>query len=160
MAKLNLSAIVDGPLEDVYEYVTRYGPDGPADDASFTERCGTVEERDGDTFVVREDVRAYPEDEPDLIGWRCRFEYPVRRTMVAIDSDWADRTDTFERLSEGEGVSEGTLWRVRWDTRSRGLKTITQYLAFRLATHKRLRRELMDPVLQHFKGLAEEDSGP
>ena len=146
MAKLTLSAIVHAPLEDVYRHVTCYGSDGPVDDKTFAERYGTVEERDGDSFVVEEDVRAYPEDEPDLIRWRCRFEFPFTRTMTAIDSDWADRNDSFEK------VSQGTLWRVRWDTRSRGLKTITQYLAFQLTTHRRLRKDLMAPVLQHFKG--------
>ena len=145
MARLRLSAFVNAPIEEVYEYVTAFGRDGPLDAESFREKYGVLLRREEDAFIVQEDVRAFPEDEPLLITWRCTFRYPLSRTMEALDSRWANRRDTFRE------VDDGTAWRVQWDTWGRGLRGIIQYLAFRLVGHRRIRRELLDPVKEHFE---------
>ena len=122
MARLRLASIVGAPIEEVYRHVTAYGPDGPLDDDRFREEYGDIVDRngDGETVYVREDVRRYPEDDPELITWRCLFDFPKSRTMEAVDSAWADRYDQFE--PEGDG----TRWTVVWDTRVGGLKGIVQ----------------------------------
>ena len=145
MVRLRLACTIAAPIEEVYERVTAYGADGPTSEDAFREKYGKVVERDGNTIVTEEDVRGYPEDDPDLIRWRCTFDYPSDRTMEAIDSNWAHRRDTFR--FDGDA----TLWRVQWNSRTGGLKGIAQYLFFRLAGHRRLRAETLDPVKQHFE---------
>lgn len=145
MARLRLASIVGASIEEVYRHVTAYGPDGPLDDDRFREEYGDIVDRDGDTLYVREDVRRYPEDDPELITWRCLFDFPKSRRMEAVDSVWADRYDRFE--PEGGG----TRWTVVWDTRVGGLKGIVQWLVFRLFTHKGMRRDLLDPTKDHFE---------
>ena len=133
MARLRLASIVGASVEEVYSHVTSYGPDGPSDDDQFREEYGEIVDREGDALYVREDVRRYPEDDPELITWRCLFDFPKSRSMEAVDSVWANRYDRFE--PEGDG----TRWTVVWDTRVGGLKGIVQWLVFRLFTHKGMR---------------------
>lgn len=144
MARFRLITHVDAPVEDVYRYVTGYEPDGTLDDATVQEKYGEILEREDAAILVREDVRRYPEDDPDLVTWRCTFEYASSRKMEAVDSVWADRFDSFE--AEGGG----TRWTVRWNTRIGGLRGLVQYAVFRLRTHRSMRRDLLDPVKDHF----------
>ncbi len=144
MARLTVSTVIAARVEELYRYVTGYGPDGHIDEERFREQYGTVEERDGNVFVVKEDVRRYPEDEPELVTWRCTFDYPSSRTMEALDSTWANRRDTFQ------AGGAGTTWWVRWGTRIGGRRALAQHLAFRLVGRRRTHRELFDPVKRHF----------
>ena len=145
MALLTISTVVPAPIEEVYAHVTGFGRDGPLAEQAFQEKYGTVIERHESTFVVQEDTRASPENEPDLVSWRCAFDYPTSRSMEAMDSTWAHRRDTFR------SVRRGTGWRVRWDTQLGGLLGIAQYLVFRLVGHRRVRRQTFDPVREHFE---------
>ena len=145
MVRLRLSTFVASPIEEVYRHITAYGRDGPVSEEAFQEQYGAVVEREGNSFVVREDVRRYPDDEPEFITWRCTFSFPSDRTMEALDSTWAHRYDSCR------SVPGGTLWRVQWDTRVGGLRGVAQYLVFRLVGHRRMRRRLLDPVMQHFE---------
>lgn len=145
MARLRLVSFVAAPVEDVYQYVTAYGSDGPLDEAAFREKYGETVERGDDAIIVREDVRRYPQDDPELITWRCTFDYPTSRTMEALDSAWADRYDSFR------ADRDGTRWTVRWNTRLGGLRGIVQYVVFRLITHKSMRRGLVDQIKGHFE---------
>ena len=147
MARFRMITHVDAPVEDVYRYVTGYGPDGSLDEATVQEKYGEIIEREEGAILVREDVRRYPEDDPELITWRCPFEYASSRTMEALDSAWADRHDSFE-AEDG-----GTLWTVRWNTRIGGLRGLVQYVVFRLRAHRWTRRDLLDPVKDHFEKL-------
>ena len=151
MARLRLSSTVGAPIEDVYRHVTAYGPDGPLDDDRFREEYGEIVGTEGEALLVREDVRRYPEDDPELITWRCTFDFPKSRRMEAVDSAWADRYDRFD--TEGDG----TRWTVVWDTRVGMLKGIVQWLVFRLFTHKGMRRDLLDPTKDHFESWPGED---
>ena len=145
MAALVISTVIPAPIEEVYERITGFGRDGPVDDQSFQEKYGTLTERHGSTIVVQEDARVNPEDEPDLVSWRCTFDYPTSRTMEALDSTWAHRRDTFR------SVGSGTRWSVRWDTQLGGLLGIAQNLVFRLVGHRRIRKQTFGPVRQHFE---------
>jgi len=145
MALLRLTAFIAGPIEEVYPHVTAYGKDGPMSDTAFQDKYGTVIERNGDTVVFEEDIRSYPEDEPDLVSWRCRFDFPVSRTMEGIDTVWADRVDSFRSMRDG------TRWDVQWQTGVGGIRGVIQYLFFTLVGHRRLRREILDPVRAQFE---------
>ena len=145
MAIIVISTIIAAPIEELYEHITGFGRDGPIDEQAFEEKYGTVTERQESTFVVREDARANPEDEPDLVTWRCEFNYPTIRSMEAVDSTWANRSDTFH------SVSGGTRWSVRWDTRLGGMLGIAQHLVFRAFGHRRIKRETFGPVREHFE---------
>ncbi len=144
MALLRLSVYIHAPIEDVYRHVTAFGADGPVSDEAFASRYGVVLGRDGDSIVVEEDVRHYPEDEPELVRWRCTFEYPTARRMDAVDSIWSDRYDSFR------SEKDGTRWSVRWRTKIGGLHGAAQYIYFLLVGGRRMSREVFDPVRKHF----------
>lgn len=146
MARLRLSVFIAAPIEDVYQYITDYGKDGPVSDEAFEAQYGTVIEQDGHNFVVEEDVRRYPEDEPEFVTWRCTFTYPTERNMEALDSLWSDRADSL-RSADG-----GTQWTIRWRTKTDGLRGIAQYLFFLLFGHRRMKRDMLTSVKEHFEG--------
>lgn len=146
MARLRLSVFIAAPIEDVYQYVTDYGEEGPVSDEAFKAQYGKVIEQDGHRFVIEEDVRRYPEDEPDIVTWRCTFTYPTERIMEAIDSLWSDRADSL-RSANG-----GTQWTIRWRTKIGGVQGIVQYLFFQLFSNRRMKRDVLNPVKEHFEG--------
>jgi hypothetical protein len=137
VARLKLVATVKAEPEEVFRYVTAWGPDGPTDAAAFRKKYGAVQEASGNTLVAHEEGE-------DGIAWRCTFEYPTRRVMEAVASRWADRTDTFQE------VAEGTRWSITWRIKARGLAALLQWLYFQLRKRKQMRAELVEPVAQHF----------
>ena len=145
MFRLNLSTVISAPIREVFEYVSAYDDDGPVSQELFAAEYGRLVESDGDGFIVEEDVRRYPEDDPDLIRWRCTVRYPESRSKEALNELWAHRMDRFR------SVDKGTAWKVSWTPRARGLKLVLQYLVFQLIGRRRLKRELVDPVRAHFE---------
>ncbi len=155
MVRLRLSTFIAAPVNDVYERVTFYGPDGPIDDEAFKRHYGETKERTNDVYLVTEDAKRYPDDPPELISWRCTFIYAKSRTMEAVDSIWADRQDNF--VPE----YDGTRWDVEWNVRTSWLRGLTQIFGFRIWAHKRMRTKLMDPVKEFFEGSpAQQNDGP
>ena len=148
MPILRLNAYINASPEEVYRHVTLCDEGGPTDEAEFVSRYGEIVERDGDTIVVDEDVRSFPEDPPDLVRWRCSFDYPNRRAMVAVDSVWADREDTFR------AENRGTRWTVRWRTKTGGWRGALQTVFFWLVQGRRMGREVFGPVRERFSGRA------
>ena len=144
MPNLKLTASVKAPIHDVYEYVTLYGQDGPLNLKSFHEHYGEIISESHNQFVIREDVRRYPDDDPELVTWYCSFRYPNFRKMEAVDSKWAHRQDSFE--VEGKN----TKWTIRWNTHIGGLRGVVQYIIFHLFGHRGIRRDLMNPTTNHF----------
>ena len=138
MARLRLSVVVPAPQEQVYEYITAFGPQGPTDESAFRDKHGEPLEREGNTIVTRDG------DEEEAITWRCTFNPPVRRHMEAVDSTWADRTDIFQE------ARSGTHWTVLFVTGRSGPVGFVQWLFFRLVTKSRIRRAIMEPVVHHF----------
>ena len=166
MARLTLSILINAPLEEVYQYVTAFGKDGPVSLDAFQEKYGEILSQEGNVLVVEEWVgmeeeedeeewdgeeegedeeEADEEDESDYITWRCIYDYPNRRFMEAVDSNWADRLDQF-RAARG-----GTRWEVQWRTKTGGVKGMLQYLWFLVIANRNYRRNILDPVRQHFK---------
>ncbi len=145
MAHLTLHAFVASVPEEVYKYVTAFGDSGPMSDPAFRDKHGEVLSQNGNTYTTQEEARPGEEGEVERITWRCTFEYPLRRSMVAMDSTWANREDTFRPQERG------TRWTIRWDTRVGGGRGIAQYIVFCILGHRRSRRKFMEPVVGHFR---------
>lgn len=143
--KLSFHTTVPASIEEVYEYVTAFGPEGPVDRALFSQKYGeTVEETEG--AVLTRDT-----DEGDEALWLCAFEYPTRRTMEAVESTWADREDLFET------VRGGTRWTVNFIPKTGGLQGLVQYLYFQVVGKYRVGVPVLSPVVQHFRRKARGD---
>jgi hypothetical protein len=154
MVRLKLSTFIAAPVEDVYERVTDYGPDGPTDDDTFTKHYGEINERTGDVFLVTEDAKRYDDDPPSLISWRCTFVYAESRTMEAVASTWADRRDDF--ASE----ADGTRWDVEWKIHTGWLSGLVKLFGFKVWANKRMREKMLDPVKEYFEGGVGDDASP
>ena len=139
MASLWLSVIVHAPQEQVYEYVTAFGPQGYTDESAFRDKHGVPLEQEGNTIVTRDG------DGEDAITWRCTFDPPARRHMKAVDSSWADRTDIFQE------AGSGTRWTVLFVTGRNGPVGFVQWLFFHLVTKSRISLAMMEPVVRHFR---------
>ena len=141
--KLSFHATVPGPIEEVYEYVTAVGPDGPVDRVLFAQKYGEpVEEYDGDAVLTRDTDEAG--DGEDTF-WLCNFIYPTRRTMEAVESRWADREDVFE------AVRGGTRWTVTFNPKTGGLQGLAQWLYFLAVGKYRIGVPVLSPVVHHFR---------
>ncbi|MBI4234652.1 MAG: hypothetical protein HY686_09435 [Chloroflexi bacterium] len=139
--RLRISAVIRAPREQVYAYVTAYGPAGPTDPAAFQQKYGRILEQSGNTYTVQDEKG----EEEERLRWRCTFETPSRRVMEALDSHWADRTDTFQE------VPGATRWTITWHPKSRGLVGLLQWAFFAVRGGGRARRQVMAPVEQHFR---------
>ncbi len=84
--------------------------------------------------------------ETSVIKWRCTFDYPRWRDMEAVDTRWADRTDTFE------STTGGTKWTVEWRTKTLGLKGLIQLIYFKLRGKNNYYNRIQKPVVDHFQG--------
>ena len=145
MVKLRLSTRVPAPIEDVYRHVTAFGENGLLDSEHVHERYSKDIHQDGEEYVYTEDIRSHPDDPPEIITWRCSFDFPHRRTLRAVDSDWSHRTDIF-RTDRGF-----THWTVQWEIQDNFLRSIIKYFAYKVGTHRSLRRRIIDPVREHFE---------
>ncbi len=145
MARLRLSTVVPAQVEAVYRYVATFGEDGPTDPSEFQEKYGEDIHQEGDAFVFTEDVTPYEDSPSEFATWRCTFDFPRSRYMEAVDSTWSHRRDTFEP------DKSGTRWTVSYTTQDSFAKGILQFIAFKLFTNKPLRRNVVEPVMQHFQ---------
>ena len=142
--KLSFHCTVPGPIEEVYEYVTAVGPEGPVDKALFIQKYGEpVQEIDG-AFITRE------ADEAGDVVWLCTFTYPELRTMQAENAPWADREDVFE------SVKDGTRWTVTFSPKQGGLHGLVQWLYFQAVGKYRIGVPVLSPVVQRFRRLRRE----
>jgi hypothetical protein len=119
-------------------YVRDEGDDWEGDD----EEDDWEEDEEG----PEDDEDDYEDEGGERITWRCTFEYPTRRVMEALDSDFSHREDTFRP------VGRGTMWDIRLDTRVGGLHGIVYYINFLLVGRRKLRRDIVEPVRRHFEG--------
>ena len=138
MPRLRIRSFVPAPREQVYGYVTGYGPKGVVDRRAFQEQYGQVLEEAGDTVLLRDG------DEEDGVTWRCTYRHPSTRRMEAVDATWADRTDDFQ------DAPGGTDWTITYQTKSTGFLVVPQWLFFHLVTQRNIRKAAVNPVLDHF----------
>ena len=136
--KLQFGNNVPGPIEEVYEYVTGMGPDGPLDRVLFAQKYGEIEQEGDEGIVTR------VSDGDVEVLWRSTFDYPYRRLMV-VDSSSADREDTFVV------VKGGTKWTVSVHSKKSGLSGLVQWLYFQVIGKYRVGVPVLSPVIFHFR---------
>ena len=140
MPRLQIRSFVPAPREDVYPFVTDYGPRGVVDRTAFEERYGRVLEATSDTLLVRDG----DEEDDTAVTWRCTYRHPSMRRMEAVDATWADRIDEFEE------TLGGTDWTITYYTKTTGFLVVPQWLFFHLVTQRNIRKAAVNPVLEHF----------
>lgn len=138
MPRLRIRSFVPAPREQVYRFVTGYGPRGVVDRSAFEEQYGTLLEEGVDTVLVRDG------DEDDGVTWRCTYRHPLMRHMEAVGATWADRTDDFQ------DAAGGTDWTITYHTKSTGPIVVPQWLFFHLVTQRNIRKAAVNPILDHF----------
>ena len=141
--KLQFGNNVPGPIEEVYEYVTGMGPDGPLDRILFAQKYGEVVEESDEAIVTR------VLDGDSEVVWSSTFDYPYRRVMV-VDSDSSDREDTFEV------VKGGTKWTVIIHSKKGGIPGLMQWLYFQVIGKFRVGVPVISPVIFYFRRKARE----
>ncbi len=138
MAKLQVSAFIPGTIDQVYTFVTAYDFEGIFDHTLFTKKHGDIQKIEANILTTKDSQDGYD------LTWRCTFDFPNRRSMEAIDSNWANRTDTFTT------ANLGTQWTITYETKRGGPAGGVQALFFYLFTKKRVYQSFVEPVINHF----------
>ena len=141
MPRLLMQNFVPASVDQVWEAVTACSPNGRIARQALREKYGQLVAQDGDTYTFRETLVG--EESP--ITWRCSFDRPTQRIMVAEGRDWSDRYDYFQP------VEGGTWWTIEWATKARGVRAYTLWLGFQLRSKGRIFRESVQPVLEQFR---------
>lgn len=144
MTRLRISTSITAPIEDVYQHVTGFGANGLSSKKQTGLLYSENIRQEGHEYVFSEDVRRYPDDPAEINTWRCTFEFPLQRTMRAVDSNWSHRTDTFRP------DNAFTHWSIEWQTQDNFIRGLVKYIAFKIATNRVLKRQILDPVKEHF----------
>jgi hypothetical protein len=136
--KLQFGNNVPASIEEVYEYVTGMGPDGPLDRVLFAQKYGEIEQEGDEGIVTR------VADGDAEVSWRSTFDYPYQRLMV-VDSSSADREDTFVV------VKGGTKWTVTVHSKKGGFSGLVQWLYFQAIGKYRVGVPILSPVIFYFR---------
>ena len=137
MPAIRFQVQVPASPERVFEHVTRFPAAGPPSRRTLEGKYGRLVGQDGQdyTFLDKAD---------ENIRWRCTFDPPRHCAMRAVESTWADRFDWFEPSGEG------TLWTVGWDTKTRGIRSLIQWMIFQKTGKRQTYEQMVAPVLRHF----------
>lgn len=138
MSNIQFQTLVPGTPEQVYEYVTSFPVSGRYNQRSLEESYGRLIEQEGNTYTFQDDTE-------DEVKWVCTFDPPLRRTMRAQESKWADRLDWFQPSADG------TLWTVVWEPKATGIRAITQWLGSKLRGNSQIYQNVVVPVVRHFQ---------
>ena len=140
MPEITISSWVAAEPSAVFTHVTAYPTHGEPDTRLLENKYGKLEDQDGHSFTFSNTTRQHTDTR--LL---YTFSPPNRRDMKHLDSDWADRTDTF--LPSGEG----TEWTIVWEPKSKGAPFLVRWLFFRWKDRQRLYDQIMQPVVEHFE---------
>ena len=143
IVRLRFGNNIPGPIEEVYEYVTGMGPDGPLDLVLFAQKYGEVVEQCDDVFMTT------VQDGDDGVIWSSLFDYPYRRFMT-VDSSAADREDLFEE------VKGGTKWTIIVHSEKGGFPGLMQWFYFQVIGKFRVGVPVFSPAVFHFRRKAKE----
>ena len=123
----------------VFTHVTAFPSSGKPDTRLLENKYGSLEGQEGLEYTFCDSSR--PDIDARLL---YTFDPPHHRHMKHLDTDWADRTDTF--LPSGDG----TEWTIVWEPKSRGAPFLVRWLFFRWKDRQRLYNQIMRPVVDHF----------
>ena len=138
MPSIRFQVQVPASPERVFEHVTRF----PGSRSAQQEDAGGEVRQAGGAGRAGLHVPRQGSDEN--IRWRCTFDPPRHCAMRAVESTWADRFDWFEPSGEG------TLWTVAWDTKTRGIRSLIQWMIFQKTGKRQTYEQMVAPVLRHF----------
>ena len=139
MPKITISSTVPANPAAVFTHVTAFPAHGEPDTRLLENKYGRLEASDGFAFTFSDSTR--PNTDTRL---QYTFDPPHRRDMKHLDSDWADRTDTF--LPSGDG----TEWTIVWEPKSKGAPFLVRWLFFRWKDRQRVHDQIMQPVVDYF----------
>ena len=139
MTQITISARVPADPSAVFTHVTAFPAYGEPDTRLLENKYGKLEAQDGLAFTFSNTTRHHADTR--LL---YTFEPPHRRYMQHLDSDWADRTDTFLPSEYG------TEWTILWEPKSKGAPFLVRWLFFRWKDRQRLYNQIMQPVVDHF----------
>ena len=139
MPQITISARVPADPSAVFTHVTAFPAHGEPDTRLLENKYGKLEAQDGLAFTFSNTTRHHADTR--LL---YTFEPPHRRYMQHLDSDWADRTDTFLPSEYG------TEWTILWEPKSKGAPFLVRWLFFRWKDRHRLYNQIMQPVVDHF----------
>ena len=139
--KLQFGNKVPGSIEEVYEYVTGVGSDGPLDHIMFEQKYGTLVSQSGQTIVTK------VSDGDSETVWTSTFSYPNRRIII-MDPASSAREDTFAR------VKGGTKWTVIIHSETSGIQGLIQWLYFQIIGKYRVGVPILSPAIFHFRRIA------
>ena len=137
MPAIRFQVQVPASPERVFEHVTRFPATGPPSRRTLEGKYGVLVGQDGQEYT-------FLDNSDENIRWRCTFDPPRRCAMQAPESTWADRFDWFEPSGDG------TLWTVAWDTKTRGIRSLIQWLIFQKTGKRQTYEQIVAPVLRHF----------
>ena len=139
MPKITITALVPADPPAVFTHVTAFPTLGEPDTRLLENKYGRLEAQEGRAFTFSDSTR--PNTDTRLL---YTFDPPHRRDMKHLDSDWADRTDTFVQSPDG------TEWTIVWEPKSKGAPFLVRWLFFRWKDRERLYNQIMRPVVDHF----------
>ncbi len=139
MPSFTLTTFVPAEPGVVYAHVTGFPSLGQPDPRLLEDKYGSLEGQDGMSYTFREKGG-------DHTLWQYTFDPPQRREARNIDSNWSDRTDTFE------ASGNGTTWTISWTPKAKRAPLLLRWLLFQWKDRQRLHGQIVQPVLDHFRG--------
>jgi len=137
MPKFCISSLIPASQTAVYEHVTGFPHNGSPDLSVLDKQYGSLVSVSGQQYTFQDHT-------PREIIWECSVEPPHFRKLVALDSSWSDRIDTFLRNDDY------TLWRIEWVPKVKGLAIYTQWLMFQFRVKRDAYKNIVMPVLSYF----------
>ena len=137
MPKFFISSVIPAPPAEVYQHVTGFPISGRLDINLIDKQYGTLVDSSGQQYTFKD-------HSPAEVIWKCDVSPPNYRRLVALDSSWSDRIDTFVK------AGNYTLWRIDWMPKRQGKAVYTQWLMFQLKVKRDAYRNIIMPVLSHF----------
>ena len=137
MPSIRFRVQVPASPDQVFEHVTRFPAAGPPSRRTLEGKYGRLVGQDGQDYT-------FLDNSDENVRWRCTFDPPRHCSMRAPESTWADRSDWFEPSGDG------TLWTVAWDTKTRGIRSLIQWLIFQKTGKRQTYDQVVAPVLRHF----------
>lgn len=140
MPIITISALVPAEPAAVFTHVTAFPAQGAPDTRQLESRYGRLENQDGQDYI-------FCSTNSEGVDNRLLYVFspPHQREMKHLDSDWADRTDTFTP------ILNGTEWTIIWEPKSKGAPFLIRWLFFRWKDRQRLYDQIMQPVVDHFQ---------
>ena len=137
MPSIRFRVQVPASPEQVFEHVTSFPAAGPPSRRTLEGKYGRLVGQDGQDYT-------FLDNSDENVRWRCTFDPPRHCAMRSPESTWADRLDWFEPSGDG------TIWTVAWETKTRGIRSLIQWLIFQKTGKRQTYDQVVAPVLRRF----------